>query len=117
MSTTTQASKAESVIRKEIIISADSHIIEPTNLWQTRLPASFKDRAPKIPPRNSPGEKPGGYDPKARLQEMAVDGVAPSRAEAVLRTRMTEAASAPSSTTILRASRRPSSMLTGAVWW
>ncbi len=75
MSTTTLARKAESVISNEIIISADSHIMEPTNLWQTRLPASFKDRAPKIPPRNSPGEKPGGYDPRARLEEMAVDGV------------------------------------------
>lgn len=75
MSTTTLARNAESVISKEIIISADSHIMEPTNLWQTRLPASFMDRAPKFPLRNSPGEKPGGYDPKARLEEMAVDGV------------------------------------------
>ena len=30
---------------------------------------------PKFPPRNSAGEKPGGWDPKARLDEMAVDGV------------------------------------------
>ncbi len=75
MSTMTLARKAESVISNEIIISADSHIMEPTNLWQTRLPASFKDRAPKIPTRNSTGEKPGGYDPRARLEEIAVDGV------------------------------------------
>ena len=75
MSTTTMARKAESDVSQEIIISADSHIMEPTNLWQTRLPASFKDRAPKIPSRNSPGEKPGGYDPRARLEEIAVDGV------------------------------------------
>lgn len=75
MSTATLARKAESVIGDEIIISADSHTMEPANLWQSRLPASLRERAPKLPPRNSPGEKPGGYDPKARLEEMAVDGV------------------------------------------
>lgn len=75
MSTATATRKAASAIAEEIIISADSHIMEPTELWQKRMPASMKDRAPKFPPRNSPGEKPGGHDPKARLDEMAVDGV------------------------------------------
>lgn len=75
MATAATGRKAESPIGKEIIISADSHIMEPTDLWEKRLPGPFRDRAPKFPPRNSAGEKPGGHDPKARLEEMAVDGV------------------------------------------
>src|SRR3954469_20011410 len=30
------------------LISADSHINEPPDLWTTRLPAKFKDRAPRM---------------------------------------------------------------------
>ena len=30
------------------IISADSHVIEPWFLWRDRLPAKYKDRAPKL---------------------------------------------------------------------
>ncbi len=75
MSTTALARKAESTMTKEILISADSHIMEPTDLWESRFPASLKERAPKFPPRTAPGQKPGGYDPKARLEEMDVDGV------------------------------------------
>ena len=30
------------------LISADSHINEPPDLWTTRLPATFKDRAPRM---------------------------------------------------------------------
>lgn len=75
MSSTSLARKAESVLSKEIIISADSHIMEPTDLWEKRLPASLKKKAPTFPPRKAVGQKPGGYDPKARLEEMAVDGV------------------------------------------
>ena len=75
MSTVELAREAESVIAKEILVSADSHITEPNDLWDKRLPASLRDRAPKFPPRNADGQKPGGYDSKARLDEMAVDGV------------------------------------------
>src|SRR5512142_987800 len=32
----------------EIIISADSHVIEVPDLWETRLPQSMKARAPKL---------------------------------------------------------------------
>lgn len=62
-------------IAKEIVVSADSHIMEPDDLWVKNLPASLKDKYPKYPPRNSPGEKPGGWDPRARIEEMEVDGV------------------------------------------
>lgn len=30
------------------IISADSHVIEPHDLWQERLPGQFRDRAPHL---------------------------------------------------------------------
>ena len=32
------------------VISADSHVIEPWFLWRDRLPAKYKDRAPKLVP-------------------------------------------------------------------
>ena len=59
----------------EKIISADSHIQEPEDLWIKNLPPSLKSKYPKFPKRNSPGEKPGGWDPKARIGEMETDGV------------------------------------------
>ena len=65
----------EVVLAGEKIISADSHIQEPEDLWVNQLPAAMKDRYPKFPKRNSPGEKPGGWDPKARISEMETDGV------------------------------------------
>ena len=68
-----QAAQSETVL-----ISADSHVIEPHDLWTERLPAKFKDKAPRFPPP-AVGvvfqAHPGGSDPKARVREMAVDGV------------------------------------------
>lgn len=34
------------------LISADSHILEPADLFEKRLPASLQDRAPKLKPHN-----------------------------------------------------------------
>ena len=65
----------EVVLAGEKIVSSDSHIIEPDDLWLTNLPSQLKDRYPKFPKRNSPGEKPGGSDPHARIGEMETDGV------------------------------------------
>ena len=31
-----------------LIISSDSHVLEPPDLWQTRIDAAFRDRAPRI---------------------------------------------------------------------
>ncbi len=31
-----------------VIISSDSHVFEPPDLWQTRIDAPFRDRAPRI---------------------------------------------------------------------
>ena len=30
------------------VISADSHMMEPADLWETRLDNKFRDRAPKV---------------------------------------------------------------------
>lgn len=62
----------------ELLISADSHVIEDPQLWKKRLPASFKDQAPVFPELKVGGAfqaRPGGHDPKARLSEMREDGV------------------------------------------
>jgi predicted TIM-barrel fold metal-dependent hydrolase len=87
----------------EILISADSHVVEPSDLWVTRLPAAMRDRAPNFknalasrggrPPLNlqdpdhevvkiSAESKPlsyedrrAGRDPLERVKAMAVDGV------------------------------------------
>jgi len=66
---------AEQILGSEKIVSSDSHIMEPADLWEKSLTQSLRAKYPKYPVRNSPGEKPGGYDPRARLDEMAVDGV------------------------------------------
>src|SRR4026207_2383946 len=66
---------AEQVLGQDKIVSSDSHIMEPEDLWLKNLPPSLAAKFPKFPPRNTAGEKPGGHDPKARLDEMAVDGV------------------------------------------
>ena len=66
---------AEQVLGQDKIVSSDSHIMEPEDLWLKNLTPSLAAKFPKFPPRNAVGEKPGGYDPKARLDEMAVDGV------------------------------------------
>ena len=75
MSTAATARTAQSVLADERIVSADSHIMEPVDLWEKNLTPGLREKFPKFPPRNSPGEKPGGWDPKARLGEMEVDGV------------------------------------------
>jgi predicted TIM-barrel fold metal-dependent hydrolase len=63
---------------RELLISADSHVMEPPDLWVTRVPAAFRDQAPNFPPHKV-GEgfqkHPGGHDPHARIKEMAEDGV------------------------------------------
>jgi predicted TIM-barrel fold metal-dependent hydrolase len=49
------------------IVSADSHVVEPADLWTTRVDKKFRDRAPQVKP-----------DPKrAGLASMYVEGMAP----------------------------------------
>ena len=33
----------------EILLSSDGHVAEPVDLWETRLPEKFRDRAPRFP--------------------------------------------------------------------
>ena len=66
---------------KELIISADSHVIEPPDLWEKRLPAALRDRAPRFPEaREGEGihKHPGAWNPAERVKEMATDGVSPT---------------------------------------
>ena len=75
MSIAAAARTAQSVLADERIVSADSHIMEPVDLWEKNLTPGLREKFPKFPPRNTAGEKPGGRDPKARIGEMEVDGV------------------------------------------
>lgn len=67
------------VATTKLLFSADSHIMEPVDLWKTRVPAPLRDQAPEFPPHKV-GEgfqaHAGGWDPHARQTEMAEDGVA-----------------------------------------
>lgn len=93
------------------LVSVDDHIVEPPDLWQTRLPNALLDRAPKIAHDDAVGDfwvyedrrypmsmiqavagmdvtdwrrqpfrfadmRPGCYDPRARVADMDIDGVA-----------------------------------------
>ena len=62
---------------ERIRISADSHMSEPPDLWETRLPEKYREYAIHI--RHELGKgfyaRAGGYEPKARLEDMARDGV------------------------------------------
>jgi uncharacterized protein len=64
----------------EVLISADSHVMEHPEFWVKGLPGEFRDQAPAFP-AGRVGDvsgfqgRPGGADPNARLDEMAVDGV------------------------------------------
>ncbi len=62
----------------EILISADSHVMEPPNILRERVPPAYRDNAPVFPQLKvgqSFHAHPGGSDPNERLKEMEVDGV------------------------------------------
>src|SRR3984893_12981966 len=68
----TMASRAE-----ELLISADSHIIEDPHFWENRLPAAFKDQAPVFPEREVGGlfqAHAGGWGPHDRVKEVGGRG-------------------------------------------
>ena len=50
------------------LISADSHVNEPADLWTERIDRKFRDRAPRVVD-NPPGQKPGAY--------LMLEGIAP----------------------------------------
>ncbi len=61
-----------------IIVSADSHVMEPVDLWKKGVPEEYREAAPVFPPHKL-GEgfqkQAGGWDPNARIKEMEVDGL------------------------------------------
>ena len=61
-----------------VIISADSHVMEPVDLWKKGVPEKYRDAAPLYPPHKL-GEgfqqREGGWDPNARITEMEIDGL------------------------------------------
>jgi len=64
---------------KEQRISGDSHMGEPLDLWETRLPVKFRDQALRFPElklyETNHHLRAGGWDPVERLKDMALDGL------------------------------------------
>jgi hypothetical protein len=71
-----------------VIVSADSHVMEPVDLWKKGVPEQYREAAPVFPPHKL-GEgfqkQAGGWDPNARIKEMEIDGL---RAEVLYPTLM-----------------------------
>ena len=61
-----------------VIISSDSHVMEPVDLWKKGVPEKYREDAPLFPPHKV-GEgfqhHAGGWDPHARIKEMEKDGL------------------------------------------
>ena len=61
-----------------LIISSDSHVMEPVDLWKKGVPEKYREDAPLFPPHQV-GEgfqqHAGGWDPHARIKEMETDGL------------------------------------------
>jgi predicted TIM-barrel fold metal-dependent hydrolase len=67
--------KESKAVVDEVLISADSHVIEPEGLWKKQLPQAFQDRAPNFGGQR-PNDVPGGaQDKNKRVAEMTADGV------------------------------------------
>ena len=62
----------------EVLISSDSHVMEPSEILAERAPQSFKDQVPRFPKLevgSSFQTHPGGSDPTQRIKEMETDGL------------------------------------------
>ena len=62
----------------EVIISSDSHVMEPSDIIAERAPKAFKDQVPRFPKLqvgSSFQTHPGGSDPTQRIKEMETDGL------------------------------------------
>src|SRR3989454_7169172 len=64
-------------VGREQRISADSHMTEPPDLWEKRLPSALRDRAPRFPNRDNAGGnvRVGGWEPYERLKDQAYDSI------------------------------------------
>lgn len=68
-----KAAAAEKV--PSFLVSADSHVDEPLDLW-AGLPANLREHIPVRKPFPEGTRPAGGLDPKARIADMDLDGVA-----------------------------------------
>src|SRR5690349_24367116 len=62
----------------EVLISSDSHVMEPSEILAERAPHGFRDRVPRFPKLevgSSFQTHPGGSDPTHRLKELETDGL------------------------------------------
>lgn len=59
----------------ELLVSSDSHIDEPADLWD-ELPADLRDVLPPIPKWTADKRPEGGLNPKIRIEHMDLDAVA-----------------------------------------
>jgi len=62
----------------EVLISSDSHVMEPSEILAERAPQSYKDQVPRFPKLevgSSFQTHPGGSDPSHRIKEMETDGL------------------------------------------
>lgn len=68
------------VAHQQILISGDSHMSEPPELWTDGVPARFKEQAPTFPnvklEESQLHLRAGGWNAKVRLQDMDVDHLA-----------------------------------------
>ncbi|HEY3115282.1 MAG TPA: amidohydrolase family protein [Chloroflexota bacterium] len=69
----TYGREAHSVI-DELLISSDSHVIEPEGLWKKEMPLAFRAQAPDFGGQRR-NDHPGAMDKTKRASEMAADGV------------------------------------------
>ena len=62
----------------EVLISSDSHVMEPPDTLKERVAPAFREQAPAFP-KLQVGESfqthPGGSDPNYRIKEMETDGL------------------------------------------
>ena len=67
-----------SSVGPEVLISADSHVMEPPDLLATRVPGALRNTVPRFPAHQVGvgfQHHPGAQDPNARIKEMEVDGI------------------------------------------
>ncbi len=58
----------------DLLVSSDSHVDEPVDLWKD-LPADVREQLPPIPAWTPETRAAGGLDPKIRIEHMDLDNV------------------------------------------
>jgi hypothetical protein len=68
---------AEDTLARTWLVSSDSHVVEPPDLWQERVPVHLRERAPRVVSEDAgdPDVRPAAYDPAACIRENETDGI------------------------------------------